>query len=142
MLGLRFLQASLLVPLFRQAKVGTRALPIAFEEVSVVRHPRRKPRKRKASQRKRKLSPLEQEWKQYRAAQKVHSLSARFVSLMRRLRTTFDACRAALPRIFSCWRWMAASVIAPSLPLWSRVSTDQDGVAHALNGCGYDLRLI
>jgi hypothetical protein len=95
MLGLRFLQASLLVPLFRQAKVGTRALPIAFEEVSVVRHPRRKPRKRKASQRKRKLSPLEQEWKQYRAAQKVHSLSARFVSLMRRLRTTFDACGAA-----------------------------------------------
>ena len=42
MLGLRFLQASLLVPLFRRAKVGTRALPIAFEEVSVVKRPRRK----------------------------------------------------------------------------------------------------
>lgn len=96
MFGLRFLQASLLVPLFRQAKVGTRALPIAFEEVSVVRHPRRKLPRRKASKGKRTdpLSPLEQEWKQYRAAQKAHSLSARFVDLMRRLRTTLDACGA------------------------------------------------
>jgi hypothetical protein len=31
MLGLRFLQASVLVPLFRRAKVGARAIPIAFE---------------------------------------------------------------------------------------------------------------
>jgi hypothetical protein len=97
MFGLRFLQASLLVPLFRQAKIGTRALPIAFEEVSVVKHPRRKLPKRKPSQAKRTepLSPLELEWKQYRAAQKAHSLSTRFVDLMRRLRTTFDACGAA-----------------------------------------------
>ena len=51
MLGLRFLQASLLVPLFRRAKVGTRALPIAFEEVSVIKRPRR-PRLRKASSQK------------------------------------------------------------------------------------------
>jgi len=97
MFGLRFLQASLLVPLFRRTKVGTRALPIAFEEVSVVKHPRRKLPKRKPSHGKRTdpLSPLELEWKQYRAAQKAHSLSARFVDLMRRLRTTFDACGAA-----------------------------------------------
>ena len=97
MFGLRFLQASLWVPLFRQAKVGARALPIAFEEVSVVKHPRRKLPKRKASQAKRTepLSPLELEWKQYRAAQKAHSLSTRFVDLMRRLRTTFDASGAA-----------------------------------------------
>lgn len=97
MLGLRFLQASLLVPLFRRTKVGTRALPIAFEEVSVVKRPRRKLPKRKSSAKKRTgpLSPLEQEWKQYRAAQKAHSLSTRFVDLMRRLRTTFDACGAA-----------------------------------------------
>jgi len=98
MFGLRFLQASLLVPLFRRAKVGTRALPIAFEEVSVVKHPRRKlPKRKKTSKRKRTqpLSPLEQEWKQYRAAQKAHSLSTRFVELMHRLRTTFDACGAA-----------------------------------------------
>lgn len=97
MLGLRFLQASLLVPLFRRAKVGARALPIAFEEVSVVKHPRRRLPKRKPSKGKRTgpLSPLELEWKQYRAAQKAHSLSTRFVDLMRRLRSTFDACGAA-----------------------------------------------
>jgi len=96
MFGLRFLQASLLVPLFRQAKVGTRALPIAFEEVSVLKHPRRKLPKRKAGKGKRTepLSPLELEWKQYRAAQKIHSLSTRFVDLMRRLRATLDACGA------------------------------------------------
>jgi hypothetical protein len=99
MFGLRFLQASLLVPLFRRAKVGARALPIAFEEVSVVKHPRHKLPKRKPSESKGKrtapLSPLELEWKQYRTAQKAHSLSTRFVDLMRRLRTTFDACGAA-----------------------------------------------
>ncbi len=97
MFGLRFLQASLLVPLFRQAKVGTRALPIAFEEVSVVKHPRRKLPKRKASQAQRAapLSPLELEWKQYRAAQKIHNLSTHFADLMHRLRATFDACGAA-----------------------------------------------
>jgi hypothetical protein len=99
MFGLRFLQASLLVPLFRRAKVGARALPIAFEEVSVVKRPRHKLPKRKRSPSKGKrttpLSPLELEWQQYRAAQKAHNLSTRFVELMRRLRTTFDACGAA-----------------------------------------------
>jgi hypothetical protein len=99
MFGLRFLQASLLVPLFRQSKVGTRALPIAFEEVSVVKRPRRKlPKHRRRTSRAKRtkpLSPLELEWKQYRAAQKVYNLSARFADLMRRLRTTFDACGAA-----------------------------------------------
>jgi hypothetical protein len=94
MFGLRFLQASLLVPLFRQAKVGTRALPIAFEEVSVVKHPRRKLPQRKGSKAKRN-EPLELEWKQYRAAQKIHNLSTRFADLMHRLRATFDACGAA-----------------------------------------------
>ena len=100
MFGLRFLQASLLVPLFRRAKVGARALPIAFEEVSVVKRPRHKLPKRQPSQSRSEgklthpLSSLELEWKQYRAAQKAHSLSTRFVELMRRLRTTFDACGA------------------------------------------------
>ena len=128
MLGLRFLQASLLVPLFRKAKVGARAIPIAFEEVSVVKRPRRK-RPRKASGRKNQAAkckpkgkakhpkpalqqrakdvPLdkddasekddawEKEWKQYRAAQKLHNLSTHFVQLMSRLRTAFDAAGAA-----------------------------------------------
>jgi DDE superfamily endonuclease len=102
MFGLRFLQASLLVPLFRRTKVGARALPIAFEEVSVVKRPRRKLPKRKAGKgkvrrgkRTEPLSALEREWKQYRAAQKLHNLSTRFVDLMQRLRSTFDACGAA-----------------------------------------------
>jgi len=101
MFGLRFLQASLLVPLFRQSKVGTRALPIVFEEVSVVKRPRRKLPKGKAAKGKGKgkrtepLSPLEREWQQYRAAQKLHNLSTRFVDLMNRLRATLDACGAA-----------------------------------------------
>src|SRR5580692_12823770 len=101
MFGLRFLQASLLVPLFRRAKVGARALPIAFEEVSVVKRPRRKLPQRKAGKGKARrgkrsepLSELEQEWKQYRTAQKLHNLSTRFVDLMRRLRSTFAACGA------------------------------------------------
>jgi hypothetical protein len=116
MLGLRFLQASLLVPLFRRAKVGTRAMPIAFEEVSVVKRPRRKRRQKsssrqnQAAKRKRKLkdnpappapqpetkdAALEQEWKQYRAAQKLHNLSTHFVQLMGRLRAAFDSAGAA-----------------------------------------------
>lgn len=116
MLGLRFLQASLLVPLFRRAKVGARAMPIAFEEVSVIKRPRRKRRpqssspRNQAAKRKRKFKDgpappapqpeakdavLEQEWKQYRAAQKLHNLSTHFVQLMGRLRTTFDQAGAA-----------------------------------------------
>ena len=41
-LGLRFLQASLLVPLHRDAPVGARALPIRFQEVSRVKRPGKK----------------------------------------------------------------------------------------------------
>jgi len=106
--ALRFLQASLLVPLFRHSRVGTRALPISFEQVSVVKRPRQKlPKSTKKSKstgkgkgkgknkRTTPLSPLEQEWKQYRAAQKLHNLSTHFVDLMQRLRSTFDACGAA-----------------------------------------------
>jgi hypothetical protein len=112
MLGVRFLQASLLVPLFRRAKVGARAIPIAFEESSAVKRPRRKSsgRNHQAAKSKRprqagKAQPatppeakddaVEKEWKQYRAAQKLHNLSTHFVQLMGRLRTAFDAAGAA-----------------------------------------------
>jgi hypothetical protein len=37
----------------------------------------------------------EAEWKQYRAAQKLHNLSTHFVKLMGRLRTAFDKAGAA-----------------------------------------------
>lgn len=95
MRGLRFLQASLLVPLSR-LRVSTRALPIAFEEVSVVKRPQRKlPKsKSKRGQRTAALADLERQWQQYRVAQKLHNLSTHFVGLMRRLRDLFDACGA------------------------------------------------
>jgi hypothetical protein len=76
MLGLRFLQASLLVPLYRRAAVSTRALPIAFEEVSPVKRP-----KRKASR---------EQWRQYRQAAKQHNLSQAFVKMITRLRQQLD----------------------------------------------------
>ena len=61
MLGLRFLQASLLVPLYRKSKVGMRALPTRFREVSRVKRPGRK------------ATP--EEWKWYRSAVKKWNLS-------------------------------------------------------------------
>jgi hypothetical protein len=60
MLGLRFLQASLLVPLHRRAPRYTRAVPVRFEEVSRVRRPSRK------------AAPAEVE--AYRQAVKQHNL--------------------------------------------------------------------
>jgi len=76
MLGLRFLQASLLVPLYRRAAVSTRALPLAFEEVSPVKRP-----KRRASH---------EQWRQYRQAVKQHNLSQAVVKMMARLRQQLD----------------------------------------------------
>ena len=76
MLGLRFLQASLLVPTYRQAPVSCRALPLRFQEVSTVKRPRR--------------SASEQLWEQYRLARQQHNLSQSFVEMMGRLRHSLD----------------------------------------------------
>lgn len=81
MRGLRFLQASLLVPLYRRSSVGSRALPIRFQEVSAVKRPRR--------------NAPPQEWKHYRAAAKRFNLSRRFADMMDQLRAAFDAAGAA-----------------------------------------------
>jgi DDE superfamily endonuclease len=75
-LGLRFLQASLLVPLHRNAPVGARALPIRFQEVSRVKRPRKK--------------ATEEEMKQYRQAVKVQNLSHSFVEMGKQLRLELD----------------------------------------------------
>jgi hypothetical protein len=75
-LGLRFLQASLLLPLHRRAQVSTRAVPIRFEEVSRV-----KPPGKRASQ---------EAKQQYRAAIKQQNLSQRFVAVAEQLRQEFD----------------------------------------------------
>lgn len=76
MLGLRFLQASLLVPLHRVASVSTRALPIRFLETPVVKRPARR-----ASQ---------EDWKKYRAAARVRNLSTRFVEMIKEVRSALD----------------------------------------------------
>jgi len=76
-LGLRFLQASLLVPLHRRAAVGTRGLPIRFEEVSRVKKPPRK------------ATP--DEVREYKSAQKLYNLSQRFVQTLTQLREALDA---------------------------------------------------
>jgi len=76
MLGLRFLQASLLVPTYRLAPVSTRGLPIRFQEVSRVKKPSRK------------ASP--EAWQQYKEAIKQHNLSQSFVAMMGQLRRELD----------------------------------------------------
>jgi hypothetical protein len=76
MLGLRFLQASLLVPLHARAPRYTRALPVRFEEVSCVKKP---PRTADAGA-----------WQAYRAAVHVHNLSVRFVQMAHSVRAALD----------------------------------------------------
>jgi hypothetical protein len=75
-LGLRFLQASLLVPLHRTTAVGTRALPIRFQEVSRVKRPGKK--------------ASEAMHQQYRQAVKRHNLSQSFVAMGKQLRQDLD----------------------------------------------------
>jgi hypothetical protein len=75
-LGLRFLQASLLVPLHRNAPVGARALPIRFQEVSRVKRPGKK--------------ASEEMQKQYQEAVKQRNLSRSFVDMSQQLRQELD----------------------------------------------------
>jgi hypothetical protein len=76
MLGLRFLQASLLVPLHRPAAVGTRALPIRFEQVSCIKKPGKK--------------ADDKVWQEYRKAVKQRNLSRSFVEMGKQLRQELD----------------------------------------------------
>src|ERR1700758_582229 len=75
-LGLRFLQASLLLPLHGRGEFSARAIPIRFEEVSTVKNPSKRADPRI--------------WEQYRADRKRLNLSQRFVSSMKQLRTALD----------------------------------------------------
>ncbi len=81
MLGLRFLQASLLVPLHKHSPVGTRSLPIRFQEASRVKKPGRK-------------ATIE-EWQQYRVAVRQHNLSQQFAAMAQDLRHALDLSGAA-----------------------------------------------
>jgi hypothetical protein len=80
-LGLRFLQASLLVPLHRTTAVATRALPIRFQEVSRVKRPGKK--------------ATEEMKKQYQEALKKQNLSLSFVEMGQQLRKDLDAAGGA-----------------------------------------------
>jgi hypothetical protein len=75
-LGLRFLQASLLVPTYRLAPVSTRGLPVRFQEVSRVQKPSRKAKA--------------EAWQEYKQAIKQHNLSQSFVGTMGQLRQELD----------------------------------------------------
>jgi hypothetical protein len=82
MLGLRFLQASLLVPAHPEVpEAGARALPVRFQEVSRLKKPGRK--------------ATEEEMARWKAAQKHFNLSTQAVGMMRELRQRLDAAGGA-----------------------------------------------
>lgn len=71
--GHRFLQASLVLPLYqRQERGGARAIPIRWEMAPVVKKPG--------------LKATPQEWTRYRSEKKQTNLSRQFVSLIQELR--------------------------------------------------------
>lgn len=80
-LGLRFLQASLLVPLHRGGPFNCRALPIRFEESSAVKRPPKR--------------AGEEARKEYNRCRKEHNLSTHCVAMMGNLRAALDATGAA-----------------------------------------------
>jgi hypothetical protein len=76
--GQRFLQAALLLPLYRRDRPSAaRGLPVRFEEVPPVRKPGKK------------AGP--EQWAAYRRAHKAHNLSTAFVAMVRELRADLDA---------------------------------------------------
>jgi hypothetical protein len=77
MRGLRFLQASLLLPLHRRAPASCRALPVRFEEAAPLQKP-----SRKASA---------EAWQEYKKMRKLHNLSQRLVQSVAPLRQALDA---------------------------------------------------
>jgi hypothetical protein len=77
MLGQRFLQASLLTPLYHfDGESSPRALPLRFEEVTPVRKPGKNATKEQKAA--------------YRRAKKTHNLSTAFVAMLSELRQCFD----------------------------------------------------
>jgi hypothetical protein len=78
--ALRFLQASVLLPLHRSGPNAARGIPIRFEEVSSVKKPGRR--------------AGEDAWEIYQQEVKQRNLSRRFVQSMTELRQTFDRADA------------------------------------------------
>jgi hypothetical protein len=86
--GQRFLQASLLAPLYRfDRESSPRGLPIRFAEVTPVRKPGKKAtHEQKAA---------------YRQAKRTHNLSTAFVDMLRDLRQDFDSQGFALKSLLA-----------------------------------------
>lgn len=81
MYGLRFLQMSLLLPLYgKQGDASPRGLPVRFEEVPALQRPRKK--------------ASAENWASYRAAVKKQNLSTRALETFRGLRVSLDAAGA------------------------------------------------
>jgi hypothetical protein len=78
--GLRFLQASMLVPDYRRGGPAARGLPVAFTEVPAVKRPRR--------------SASDEEKAAYKEAVRRYNLSTAFVSQLALLRAQLDAAGA------------------------------------------------
>lgn len=75
--GMRYLQASLLMPLYNYNKTTPpRALPIQFEQLPKFKRPSKRAR--------------EEDWSQYHLLTKRHNLSTAFVKNLRYLRHEFD----------------------------------------------------
>lgn len=78
--GLRFLQASLLIPLYHKNDQPPRSLPVSFKEVPALK----KPGKHAA----------EEEVKNYKQSQKINNLSVYFVQSLKETRAALDAAGA------------------------------------------------
>jgi len=76
MLGLRFLHASLLVPLYRHSKASPRALPVRFAEAPPLKKPRRK--------------ASAEEWAAFRLAARKQNLSTVALQVIASVRAAID----------------------------------------------------
>jgi DDE superfamily endonuclease len=74
--GMRFLQASVLLPLYNKDKIPPRAIPVQFSEVPPVQRPRR--------------NAPQEEWNAYKVEKKTRNLSFYFVNALKELREELD----------------------------------------------------
>lgn len=131
MFGLRFLQISLLVPLYRQAKASPRELPVRFEEVPAVKRPPRK--------------ALAEAWQAYRQTVKTQNLSPRAVELLRGLRAALDQAGGKPKRLLAvgdnsfCNRTLFTSTM-DRIEVIARARRDVKLCKHSASGtrCFYD----
>ena len=77
MFGIRFLQMSLLLPLYRHSHASPRGIPIRFEEAPPLKKPKRK--------------ATDEDWAAYRLATRQQNLSTQAVAIIHGLRKSLDA---------------------------------------------------